>query len=132
MDFSLCNPPHVLLVTWCPFCPWPFFHMPFFPTLLFGVLMVPRRIPGQIGSVLTAQRTSGCSVTSLPDGVLTTHYHPGCSMPCRGGCLTSRIDTLLATRILLALCDLLSTRHPPCRSSPFWLFDTSLTTHDHE
>ena len=34
-------------------------HMSFLPTLLLGVLMVPR-YPGT-GPVLTAQRTSGCS-----------------------------------------------------------------------
>ena len=32
----------------------------------------------------------GCSVPQLPDGVLITHYHPGCSMLRRGGCLADR------------------------------------------
>ena len=37
-----------------------------------------------------------------------------------------------STRVLLALGALLSAQRPPCRPSPFWLFGTALTTHNHD
>ena len=118
--FLLCNPLDVLLVTSCPSCPWPFFHMPFSPTLLFGVLMVPR-YPRTNRSCLTAQRTSGCSdpilSNRLPCCFSVPFYCQTCSGVLAPYCLAAarlcfmKLCALPATRLTPGSCSLMLLTH---------------------
>ena len=108
--FSLCNPLGVLLVPRRPSCP-----CPFLPTLLLSVLMVPWSPPPSgksVSSLLTAQRTFGCS-----EPILST-WHPFCfSAPSWLPDVLWRARPLTAWRLLVCF---MTTRCPPGHSPPSW------------